>query len=318
MSTGATAELRFRAMGSDVHVVVVGGPSGLAGAARARIDELERRWSRFLPDSEINELTRNAGRPMVVSDETLELVTLAIEAWHMTGSTFDPTVLGAVIRAGYSTSFDLLPSDGVDGMSDLVIGCTDIQIDGNVVTLPRRTGFDPGGIGKGLAADLVAAEMTAAGAEGVCINMGGDLRVAGSAPEGEGWTIAIEHAWASRPIANVGIRDGAIATSTTLRRRWTVKGVERHHLIDPRSGQPATTDLNLVSVIAGSAWQAEVLAKAVLIRGSEHPFDLLEGVGAHTLLVDDDGRVVVSDGFREFLGFGWLPEQIERDAQSAG
>ncbi len=101
-------------------------------------------------------------------------------------------------------------------------------------------------------------------------------------------------------------------------RRWRVNGIERHHLIDPRTGEPAATDLNLVSVIAGSAWTAEVLAKAVLIRGSEHPFDLVDGAEAHALVVDDDGRVTVSDGFREYLGFGWLPEQIERDAKSAG
>jgi thiamine biosynthesis lipoprotein len=305
--------MRFRAMGSDVHLLVVGGPPGLAERARLRIDELEQRWSRFIPDSEISELTRRAGSPMVVSDDTIELVTRAIEAWWFTGSTFDPTVLGAVVRAGYDRSFDDLPPETVDGVSNLVIGCTDIVIDGNSVTLPAGTGFDPGGIGKGLAADIVADEVSAAGAAGVCVNMGGDVCVRGDAPEAGGWTIAIDHPWSTRPIANVGVEDGAVATSTTLRRRWTVDGNERHHLIDPRSGAPADTDLNLVSVIAGSAWAAEVLAKAVLIRGSEHPFDLVGGSAAEALIVHDDGRVDVSDGFRAFLGFGWLPERIDRD-----
>lgn len=312
------AELRFRAMGSDAHVIVVGGSSSLVDRARRRIADLERRWSRFLPDSEISELTRRAGTPVAVSDETVMLVGRAVEAWRLTGGSFDPTVLGDVIRAGYDRPFDDVGRSPATGVSPLLPGCTDIEVVGNEVRLPAGTGFDPGGIGKGLAADLVAAEMTAAGAEGVCINMGGDLRVAGDAPDGDGWTIAIEHAWSARPIASVGIRDGAIATSTTLRRRWTVNGVERHHLIDPRTGEPAVTDLNLVSVIAGSAWEAEVLAKAVLIRGSEHPFDLVDGVGAHALLVDENGIVTVSDGFREFLGSGWAPEQIDRDTKSAG
>jgi thiamine biosynthesis lipoprotein len=311
--TERTDEQRFRAMGSDVHVIVVGGPDGLASRAHERIDELERRWSRFIADSEISELTRRAGSPMTVSDDTVELITRAVEAWWFTGSTFDPTVLGAVVRAGYDRSFDELPSETVSGVSKLVSGCTDIVIDGNTVTLPAGTGFDPGGIGKGLTADIVVDEISAAGAEGVCVNMGGDLCVRGDAPEAGGWTIAIDHPWSTRPIANVGVDDGAIATSTTLRRRWTVGGNERHHLIDPRTGEPAATDLNLVSVVAGSAWAAEVLAKAVLIRGSAHPFDLVEGSGAEALIVHDDGRVEVSDGFRPFLGFGWLPERIDRD-----
>ena len=305
-------EQRFRAMGSDVHVVVVGGPAGLADRARARIDDLEHRWSRFLPDSEISRLNASAGTPLTVSGDTTELVTRAVEAWRFTGATFDPTVLGAVLRAGYTTSFDELAPDTPGGVSELVIACTDIEIDGNDVRLPSGTGFDPGGIGKGLAADLTAAEILDAGADGVCINMGGDLRSLGRAPDGDGWTIAVEHPWSTRPIANIGIADGAVATSTTLRRRWTVEGEPHHHLIDPRTGEPADTDLNLVTVIAGTAWVAEVLAKAVLVRGSAHPFDLIDGRRAHALVVDDDGDIKVSDGFRNFLGYGWLPIQIDR------
>ena len=298
-------------MGSDVHVLVVDGPEHLVERARERIDELERRWSRFRPDSEISRLNKRAGHAVEVSSDTIELITRAIEAWRITGATFDPTVLGAVLRAGYTTSFDQLSTNVAAGVSDLVIACTDIEIDGNTVRLPTHTGFDPGGIGKGLAADLTAAELIDAGAGGVCINMGGDLRCLGLPPDGEGWTVAIEHPWSSRLIANVGIADGAVATSTTLRRRWTVDGIERHHLIDPRTGEPADTDLNLVTVIAGTAWAAEVLAKAVLVRGSAHPFDLVDGTGAHALLVDERGAITVSDGFRAFLRYGWLRDRVE-------
>src|SRR5689334_1305370 len=98
-------ELRFRAMGSDVQVLVVGGPRGLGDRARARIDELEGRWSRFRPDSEVSRLNACAGVAAEVSDETVELISRAIEAWRITGATFDPTVLGAVLRAGYTMSF---------------------------------------------------------------------------------------------------------------------------------------------------------------------------------------------------------------------
>ena len=85
--------------------------------------------------------------------------------------------------------------------------------------LPRGTGFDPGGIGKGLAADIVVDELRAAGAEGVCVNLGGDVRVEGAGPTGDGWTIAVDYPERARPIARIGIARGAVATSTTLQAR---------------------------------------------------------------------------------------------------
>jgi thiamine biosynthesis lipoprotein len=293
-------ESSFHAMGSEVHVIVVDGPSSLLDAAREHTEQLEARWSRFRPTSEISELNARAGEPVRVSADTVALVTRAIDAWRFTGGSFDPTVLGPMLRAGYDRSFEEISSVTVAPPSLLVVACTDIEVVGNIITLPIGTGFDPGGIGKGLAADLVAEALVAAGAAGVCVNMGGDVRVMGVGPDGAGWTIAVEHPWSAEPLVHVGIANGAIATSTTLKRRWTVDGVARHHIIDPATGEPSDTDLDLVTVIAGNAWAAEVLAKAVLIRGSAHPFDLVEGSGAQALVVRSDGAVVVSAGFSGF------------------
>src|SRR5207244_11191700 len=119
------------------------------------------------------------------------------------------------------------------GSSTWLLGCTDIAVDGREVRLPAGTGFDPGGIGKGLAADMVVAEATASGAAGVCVNLGGDLRVTGLDPTDAAWTVAVEHPLAATPLAYLGLRDGAVATSTTLRRRWQVEGQPRHHPLDP-------------------------------------------------------------------------------------
>src|SRR5205823_3187293 len=218
----AAEELSFRAMGSHAHVIVVGGPPGGAEEARRRIDDLERRWSRFLPDSELSQLTRRAGEWVRLSAESLLLVERALDAWRLTVGRFDPTVLGAVIRAGYDRSFDELGPAGGDTTSPLAAGAAGIEIDGDRVRLPAGVGFDPGGIGKGLAADLVVSEALAAGAAGACVNLGGDLRVAGEPPDGpSAWTVAVEHPASPEPVALLGLHDGAVATSTTLRRRWT-------------------------------------------------------------------------------------------------
>jgi thiamine biosynthesis lipoprotein len=307
-------ELEFRAMGSDCHVIVVGGGNDLAEAAKARIDDLERRWSRFLPDSEVSELNRRAGEAVTVSFETVELVVRAVEAYRISGGTFDPTVLGAVIRAGYDRSFDQLGPAPPPGVSLLGIGADDIEIDRNAVRIPAGTGFDPGGIGKGLAADVVTAEILAEGADGVCVNLGGDVRVTGTGPSGESWTIAVDHPWSALPIALLGVADGGVATSTTLRRRWQSGGRPVHHLIDPVTGLPSDTDLNLVTTVAADAWVAEVLAKAVLLRGSAHPFDILGGTGAAALAVDEHGRVLATPEVADYVGGAALPAVVEPPA----
>jgi thiamine biosynthesis lipoprotein len=307
--------LRFRAMGSDAHVIVVGGPAGLARRARDRIDDLERRWSRFRSDSEVSALTGRAGSRVAVSAETRLLVERAVDAWRLTGGAFDPTVLGAVLRAGYTRSFD----EGAitaPGSSSLLVGCTDISVDGAGVRLPAGTGFDAGGIGKGLAADLVVGEVLSAGANGVCVNLGGDLRAEGEPPDGQAWTVAVEHPLVDAPLALLGLRAGAVATSTTLKRAWTIDGRTVHHLIDPATGQASDSDLALACVVAGEAWMAEVLAKAVLLRGSGRAFDLLDA-GVEAMIVDGAGRIATTPGLRRFSGQEALPSRIDRALSTA-
>jgi FAD:protein FMN transferase len=301
-------------MGTDASVIVVGGPVGLLGRAQQRVEELEQLWSRFRSDSEISRLNANAGAAMRVSPETCELVRRSVEGWHLSGGAFDPTLLGPLVQAGYDRTFEeVLSRSGSDPDPDLRVaggtwlrgvsrGCESVEVSGELVSLGEGVGFDTGGIGKGLAADMIVAELMDSGAEGACVNLGGDLRVAGVGPVGHGWTVAIQHPRMREPVALVGIGEGAVATSTTLQRRWGTRSGWSHHLIDPRSGMPSESDVNFVSVIAAQAWVAEVLAKAVLINGSEHAFDILGGTGAEALSVDADGRVRLSDGYAAYLG----------------
>ncbi len=286
-------------MGSTAHVTVAGGrrAEALADEAVRRIADLEQRWSRFVASSEVSELNRRAGEPVEVSAETALLVERARAAWDLSGGAFDPTVLGAVVRAGYDRTFADVAASPRAGWSPLTVGAADICVRGRVVRLPAGTGFDPGGIGKGLAADMVCAGALDAGAERVCVNLGGDVRVAGG-----GWTIGVDHPGSPEPIALLGVADGAVATSTTLLRRWEVDGAERHHLIDPRTGRPSDSDLTLATVVAGEAWMAEVLAKAVLLAGSAHPFDIVGGTPAESLAVDRAGAIRSTPGLARYVG----------------
>jgi FAD:protein FMN transferase len=302
---------QWRVMGSDAEIIVVDGPSGSLAHARHRLGDLERRWSRFVTSSDVSRMNRHTGRSVTVSADTRLLVATAIDAWRESGGAVNPTVLGAVVRAGYDASFDDLTERVAEPASLLaMVACTDIAIDGETVTLPAGTGFDPGGIGKGLAADVVAIELREAGAAGVCVNVGGDLRVSGLGPTGGGWTIAIDTPLGDRTIVDVGLGDGAVATSTTARRRWRIAGRERHHLIDPATGRPSTTDLVQATALSAECWLAETYAKAILLRGSKRAFDLLpDGIGA--LALRADGRVIGTDALRAHLGPAGLPARID-------
>ena len=306
------ATRRLRAMGTDVEIVVVGPAADrLAHDAVDRLARLEQMWSRFLPNSDVSRLNRAGGAPVTVDGDTVRLVRAAVEAWTESGGFVDCTGLADVIANGYDRSFDEIPADrsasapssaASAARSPLGSGPVEIEVDGLMVTVPADVQFDPGGIGKGLAADLIADELAAAGAEACCVNLGGDLRVVGDAPGGAGWTVAIEHRDATDPLSLVGVRNGAVATSTTLLRRWNVDGVARHHLIDPRTGRSSDSGIALVSVIAERAVVAEALAKTVLIRGGAHPFDPVDRPGVEALIAFDDGRLAWTDGWLRYSG----------------
>ncbi|HRW36358.1 MAG TPA: FAD:protein FMN transferase [Aquihabitans sp.] len=298
------AERRFTAMGTTAHVLVHG-DEALLDLAQAEVERLEAAWSRFRPTSEVSRLNDAGGRWVAVSPDTVLLVERAILASVVTEGRFDPTVLGDVIRAGYDRDFALVAARDAASpspASPLRRGVDGIEVDAahGAVRLPAGTGFDPGGIGKGLAADLVAGRLDAEGAAGALINLGGDLRAVGYGPDGDDWAIELDPAASGLPLATVSLERGAIATSTTLRRRWELDDEVRHHLIDPATGRPAVGDLVAASVLAAHGWQAEVLAKAALVAGLEAGLTLVERLGADALLVDRHGALHRAAGFARF------------------
>ena len=274
---------RRRAMGSDAQVLVVTDPdtdpadaAALLAGAWAHIDALEGRWSRFRPDSEVSALNRHSGAPVVVSTDTIALITRAIAAWQLTEGFFDPTVGAALVALGYDRDFAEVawatvasPAAGDPGPTP---GPVAIELDPerSTVTLPAGVSFDPGGIGKGLAADLVAEALIDAGAVGALVNLGGDLRGAGNAPGAGGWPVTLpDPLRPGHELARFVLPHGAVATSSRLRRRWRTTAGPAHHLVDPATGRPATGDIVAATVVADRAWRAEVLATALVLGGPD-------------------------------------------------
>jgi FAD:protein FMN transferase len=285
-------EIRFLAMGSSAHVVVNGDPR-LLDLAMRRITVLEARWSRFRPASELSQLNAAHGRPMVVSPDTIRLFTAMRDAYVATGGTYQPAVRDAMETLGYCCPFpDLAPPSTMPAPRAVTSFVVDIDPRSRIVQLGAGVAVDPGGIGKGLAADMVADELMAAGAVGVLVNIGGDLRVRGVPDGADEWSIAVEHPDdPRRVVAIVRLVEGGVATSTVARRKWAADdGTALHHLVDPRTSQPAATHYRQATVVTGRAQWAEVYAKCALIDG-----ELPACANAAVLTVGDDDRI-------EFMG----------------
>jgi thiamine biosynthesis lipoprotein len=283
-------------MGTTAHVVVVGAPAGWVTWAEARLQDLDRRWSRFRPDSEISRLNVAGGKARVVSADTYNVIEQAVEAWQATGGSFDPTVLSALRAHGYDRTFaEIDPSARPRPVTQPAPGCAAIELDGSarLVRLPAGVELDLGGIGKGAAADLLVTELLSSGASGACVNVGGDVRVEGTPPSPSGWVIGLRlpgaHVPARRPLA---LMAGAVCTSSTRSRRWSTADGERHHLIDPRSGLPVATGLASVTVIGARATQAEILTKVAFLAGPAAAPERLARHGVAAVLVLDDGSTV--------------------------
>jgi thiamine biosynthesis lipoprotein len=289
------AEAHERAMGSSVHVIVhadAGLADVLVSLALRRIALLEQCWSRFRADSELNHLNALAGSgPVKISPDLAVLVRAMVDASAATQGRYDPTVHGTMLALGYDADFATVISRAALASVSAVLppGVTGIVIDDDAqtVSLPAGCTLDPGAIGKGLAADIVAGEIHTTGAHGVLVNIGGDLAVRGHAGS-DLWTIGVrdDRREDSPTTHTLVLSDDAraVATTSSLRRRWGA----HHHVIDPRTGQPAVSDLAQVSVVAPTGALAEAAATAALVLGAEAGAEWLRAQQLDALLFPHD------------------------------
>jgi thiamine biosynthesis lipoprotein len=259
-------------MGTTIELFVQGDASGLWDAVEGEFERLESSMSRFRPDSELSRLNRD-GR-IVASKELAEVVGVALEARERTGGLFDPTVHDALVEAGYDRTFEELETGPARTGRGASCG-GEVELDGRRILLAPGVHLDLGGIAKGYAADRACALLAEAGP--CLVNAGGDIAIGGGS-----WPVGIETATDTMTIL---LHRGGVATSGQDRRRWGAGNA--HHLIDPRIGVPARTDVLRATVVAGSAVEAEVLAKAAFLGAD---------IDAPRVVVTTDGRTIVAGG----------------------
>lgn len=301
--------LHFRAMGCQM-MAALDSPSPRAETHLAEVprwfEEWECRLSRFREDSELSKLNRSEGREVQVSPVLWEVLQLALHAARSSDGLVSPTVLDALVVAGYDRTFEALQSSGsptphpapTPGASWRTVTLDEYV---RAVCLQPGVRLDLGGVAKGWAADRAACRLAEHGP--ALIDAGGDIAVSGPMADGSRWPIGVAdpHDLGGQ-IATLALDGGAVATSGRDYRRWERDGEARHHIIDPRTGRPAETDVLSATIVAPTAREGEVAAKVALILGSDEGLDWIEARPTlAALLVLDDGTLICSSRLRNYL-----------------
>lgn len=298
----------FRAMNTDIYIWLYSAAENsneILQDVNSLFASMDRRLSRFNPRSELSQLN-NASGSFVASPTLFDAVEVAIWAAEITGGLFDPTILPDLEQAGYARSFETVARTGPLLSFPLQARpgrFRDIILNRARSTIHKSADIkvDLGGIGKGWTADRAADRLLGLGP--FLVNAGGDLYAYGVPPGEAGWRIVLPHPLDDDlHLATLRVANRAVATSSITRRQWQRGRRRLHHLIDPRTAQPAETDLLSVTVIGERVATAEVFSKVALIIGSRHGLNYLETIpNVEGLLVTANGGVLQTSGLNHYF-----------------
>lgn len=250
--------LEFEALGSRCALFAVGAGASRLGRAADWVRVMHGRLTRFEPDSELSRFNAAAGTWFPVSDELEVLLRESLRAFELSGGLVNAAVLPAMLALGYTQPLRLGPGTPAgEDVGPLPMLPAVLEVVPGRARLEPGAAIDLGGIAKGWLADRLSERL----GDRCLVNLGGDLYARGDGPDGEGWPVGLG-------TVTVLLRDQGAATSSTRKRAWNDDGRRVHHLVDPRTGRSAQSDLGEVSVVAPDATRAEVFAKTALLLGS--------------------------------------------------
>ena len=302
---------RFRAMGSQIVIWLQHTDADEARDACTLAEDLfaaaEQRMSRFLPHSELSQLNARSGEWVTVSRLLWQVISHALLLAQETGGLFDPTIGNALLAGGYTASFSptqrqLNGSDQANA-EPLIGRWRQVELDPlrHAVRVPAGLRLDLGGIGKGYTAQM-AVDLLALW--GPClVDAGGDV-VAGDGPAGQpGWLVGVAHPSEqdAETAMELWLNNATLATSGIDYRWWWQNGRRQHHLIDPRTGQAAQTDLLTATVLAADGSEAEAWATASLVMGRQPSLTLAAEQHRALIVADETGVMQRSAAVEPFV-----------------
>lgn len=285
----------FRAMASPCEITVADAPSpelarDAALAAMSEVQRIERKFSRFDPNSVLSTINREAAFSTVpVDDETRALLQHAGDVYAISGGLFDAT--SGCLQEIWDFRGGVVPTPEQRAQALARCGWPHVRLG------PQGVGFDAvgvrldlGGFGKEYAADRAADALQARGLRSGFVNLGGDIRVLGPKPDGQAWQFGIRHPRdPQRPMASIAVHEGALATSGDYERYFEQGGRRYCHVLSPRDAMPVT-HWRSVSVQAPLAVVAGVACTVAMLMQADGLAFLHDG-GWPFLAVDHNGDV---------------------------
>jgi thiamine biosynthesis lipoprotein len=301
--------IEFRAMNTTV-MMAAEGERAVEGmeATKIFIDECEQRFSRFLPASEVTALNRSAGEWISVSEDLMEMLQLSLRYYQETKGIFDPSILSDLKRVGYERSMDDIRANGVSSSFapsrtlQPAFGKMELDLIDKRVRLPYGLEIDINGVAKGWIVNK--ADQLLNHYVPVCgVSAGGDILFIGQPADGMDWDVYLEDPRdPSQTITQLHLPNGAVATSSIMKRSWVQGKYTRHHLIDPRTGDPARTEWLSVTVICPNIIEADIYAKTILIGGWNAAKNFLEiNPNATFIAVDLNGNLSGSSNYKDYM-----------------
>lgn len=299
-------KIEFRAMGSHVLAALETNKddSCILKQVPTWFSRWERKFSRFLPDSELARLNRSRGQSVKVSRDLLQVIKMALKNRAASQGMVSPFLLDSLEYAGYSSSFEnldsqnhsfILPSEFPLDEDDLIINEAD-----HSVRLGRTTRLDLGGVAKGWAAHQAMLRLKKYGA--CLVDAGGDIATSGPLADGSPWPVGISDPFQNiEQVTLLALSGQSVATSGRDYRNWMFNGSRQHHLIDPRTHAPAKNDVLTATVLAHSVLQAELAAKTAFLLGSDEGMQWLAQNNHPALLILADGRQATTPDFGKYL-----------------
>lgn len=331
------ASVEFYAMDTAMTVTAYGpGAEAAAEQAQSAVNRLESLLSRTREGSDISAVNSGAGAPVPVSGETAGLLNAAWSFSHATGGAFDVTIAPVADAWGFTQAQQHVPAqDALDALLDAV-DYQSVLVEGGSaasakVTLGAGQAIDLGGIAKGYASDQVAAVLAENNVGSAMAYLGGNVYVRGAKPDGTLWRIGVQDPQNAGGFAGIlSLTDSFAITSGGYQRYFEQDGKPYHHIIDPKTGYPASSGLISVTVVAaggeaaagipGSGTMCDAFSTALYVLGEEAAIDFWRA-GAYAfemVLVTGDGRVLVSEGlsdsFEQEADSGYTYETIGRAA----
>ncbi len=270
-------------------------------AAFAEVTRIESIMSEWRVDSPLSAINGAAGREMVaVPAELRAIIERGIAYGELTAGAFDVTWRGMGNLWRFDDGFVLPSTESIQAALALVEFRL-IAIDRNRVGLPKAgMAIGLGGMAKGYALDRAGAVLRQSGFDNFLIDGGGDLLCSGKR-QGKPWQIGVQRPRGGRGglLALLTLTGGAVTTSGDYERFRIVDGIRYHHIIDPRTGQPARNSRS-VTVVAHTAEEADVLATAIFVLGPVEGLRLAAARdGVDLLAVDAEGHLWMTDGFSQ-------------------